>query len=399
MGRRGTAIALAAVLVAVAPGIAGASGRPPSTRYVDGTIMTWNPRTGASVWTATPPHGSYYDLNAVGPSVVVASSGRCNGDALVRSHPVAFDARTGKSRWSSKVARVVLASDTGRGIVVMASSNRKQVVGLSAKTGTRRWTIASSTVVGTNPTTVFVRSSAGTMPAPLDARDRATGRSRWTYAMPPETAPGFTSLVVASNARLTVIASGGFLGGSSITGVYKPIGSTILFTLDSVTGREVARTVVDDPELTFSHGVLHDGVLALVNGHEIIGINLAARTLVWRHPIPAPSANFRGVLASGLGGRIALFADAARKSALALDTVTGATIWSRPTLTPVSLAGAASVVFLTPLGPATKAPIEAVDVATGRTRWTRTLRSTYAVPEPVLSQRGIAPMSVQCGTP
>jgi outer membrane protein assembly factor BamB len=254
-------------------------------------------------------------------------------------------------------------------------------------------------MVGTNATTVFVRSTTARPAGPLDARSRATGRSRWTYTMPPETAPGFTSKIVASNAQLTVVASGGFLGGSSVAGVFKPIGSTILFTLDSTTGRELHRTVVDDPELIFSHAVLHDGVLALVNGNEIIGINLAAGTLVWRHPIPRPNSNYRGVLARGAGGRVAFFTDSARQGTFALDTVTGATLWSRPGFTPMSPAGAGSVVLLVQSGKYKRAPIVGVDVVSGRTRWTRTLRSTYAVPEPILGQAGLAPMAVRCGTP
>lgn len=364
-------------------------------RYVDGTIMTWDSKSGATRWTAKPAAGRYLEVGAIGRAVVVAQSGRCGDDGLIGGRAVGLDARTGKERWRAKDKGRVVTSDTGSGVIV-TSAGLNRIAGVSTKTGERKWEL-SGELMGSNASTIFVHADAYS--TTVQARNRATSRLRWTFELPPRVGSGTSVKVVASNARSTVLASGGFLGGyTSAAGVFTRFAPTTLVTVDSGTGRELHRTVVADPELSFSTGVLRGDVLALINGREINGVNLVSGNIAWRYPVPAPSGNYRGVLSSGVRGRFALYSSPLTRETVALDTTTGATVWSRP-LGMVGKGSAISIVLLAPLRTYTREPIEGVDIATGTTRWTRTLRSAYAVPEPSLSQRPFIPMAVACGTP
>jgi len=369
---------------------------PRPTRYVDGTIMTWDPRSGGTLWVAAPERGRYLEVGAVGPSVVVANAGTCTDDALVETRPVGLDARTGEVRWRSRTKGSVVDPGTGSDTAIAFRS--RKTVGLSAQSGEERWEV-SDQAIGTNPSTVFMRRAGA--PLVLEALDRATGESRWTSSLSAAGSAGSDVAMVASDARLTVIALGGFLGRvGDASGASRPFAGTMLFTLDTATGRELHRTPVDDPELVFSKGVLRRDVLALINGAAIEGINLATGEVVWRHDISSPASSYRCALVGGLDGRAVVFSDPTTKATVAIDTATGTVLWSRAGLSAIDRHGdAASVVLLAPLRTYTEEPIEGVDIATGTTRWTRVLRSTYAVPEPVPAQPGLAPMSVACGTP
>jgi len=387
------AVVFVVLAVSLAPASAGAADRPRPARYVDGTITTWDSRDGATRWTATPDDGRYLEVAAVGRSIVVAQSGKCDDDGLIGSRPVGLDARTGKVRWRAARPSYVQTPDTGSGIVVTVP-DYKRLAGLSAKTGKREWSL-DGVLMGSNARTIFVNADAST----VQARDRTSGQLRWSFELPARAGPGFDIKLVASNERLTVLASGGFLGSfGGAEGGSTPFGPTTLVTVESESGRELHRTVVADPELGFSAGVLNGDVLALINGREINGIDLVSGQIAWRYPAPPPSSNYRGELSSGLLGTVAILSSTQTRTTVALDTKTGTPIWSRP-LRRVGTGPATSTVVLAPLQTFTVEPLEGIDIATGTTRWTRTLRSTYAVPTPSLSQPGFIPMSVSCGTP
>ena len=393
VGRCRSLVVLVMLALSLVPVSAGAADRPRPARYRDGTVTTWDSRTGGTRWTAVPDDGRYLDLGAIGRNVVVAQSGKCGDDGLVGGRPVGLDARTGDVRWRAKRKGVVLTPDIASGIL----SRRP---GSGALPDCRRRPASAS---GTSAVSSWARTRQRSSCMPIRIRRRCRRRpdhrsGRWSFDLPTNAGPGFSVKVAASNARQTVLASGGFLGGgTTAAGVFTPFGPTTLVTVDSETGRELHRTVVADPELTFSTGVLHQDMLALINGREINGVDLASGQIAWRFAMPPPSSNYRGVLSSGLGGKVALYMSPT-KTTVALDTATGATIWSRP-LGMVGTGTAEAIVLLAPLRTYTKESIEGVDIATGRTRWTRTLKSTYAVPEPSLSQPRFIPMAVTCGTP
>jgi outer membrane protein assembly factor BamB len=394
VGGRRAATGLVMLAVALAPVRAGAVDGPVPARYVDGTITTWDSRSGDTRWTAKPDDGRYLQVGALGRSVVVALSGDCDGDGLVRTRLVGLDARTGKVRWRGARKGSIVTPDTGSGIVVTVPGF-KRLAGLSAQTGKRKWKLDGS-LMGSNETTIFVQGDAPS--STVQAHHRASGQLRWSLELPPVAGPGFDIKLVASNERQTVLASGGFNGSfGGPEGGSTPFGPTTLVTVESDTGRELHRTVVADPELGFSTGVLHDDVLALINGQEVNGINLASGQIVWRYPMPPASTNYRGVLSSGLRGKVAIYSSNGTRETIALDTTTGTPIWSRP-LGMVGSGPAASTVVLAPLRTYTEEPLEGVDIATGTTLWTRTLRSDYSVPEPSLVQPRFFSMAVRCGT-
>jgi outer membrane protein assembly factor BamB len=407
--RAGAAIAALGVVVATSG--AGAADEPRPVRYRDGTILTLDPATGRTRWIAKPKRGEYLDLATVGRSLVVGMSGPCGGDGLERMHPVGLDPRTGEQRWRARVEGGVSAPGTGRNRVIVSGSDGG-IFGLDVATGRRRWRIPTVDVIGATNTYVFVDEGRGSDAEQVVTHDRKNGKERWTFRFPRdvgETGPlGAAVTLVAANRDLVVVARGGFnVRYGSSTGTEAPGGPTNLFALDARTGRALHRMVLADPDLTASRGVLRRGTLALIDGAAVTGIDLDAGTVRWRHPIaPRPddvpgSFTFgpRGALSSAANGRVSIYSDRNRRTVAALDTVTGRALWSRTDIAMVGTGAARSIVLLAPLRTYTSEPLEGVDVTTGRTRWTRTLRSTYAVPEPQLLRRGLAPMAVTCGTP
>jgi outer membrane protein assembly factor BamB len=390
-------IGVVAVAVVLSSSLAAAAEEPRPVRYRDGTILTLDPSSGRTRWVAEPKRGEYLDLSTVGRSLVIGISGPCGGDGLEQLHAVGLDLETGEPRWRARVAGSVVPPGTGQGRVILVGSDGG-IIGLDAGTGRRKWRIPTSDVIGATGTHVFVDEGRGSNAEQLVAHDRRTGKERWTFRFPRDVSGA--TVVVATDPEDVVVARGGFnTRYGTPGGVDLPGSSTTLFTLDARTGRERHRMVVADPRLEFSGAVLHDGVLALIDGTEVTGIDLAAGRAVWRRPLTHPLSSGLVRVSGARNGRVTIVSERADHTVAALDTVTGKELWLRPDLAMVGTGSARSVVLLAPLQTYTSEPVQGVDAATGETRWTRTLRSTYAVPEPQLLRPGFAPMAVSCGTP
>jgi outer membrane protein assembly factor BamB len=310
-----------------------------------------------------------------GPSDgALTSDPHCVGRTVVRS----LDARTGSPRWTRTVpGSLDHAPVAGGGWVVLEGCGVRTLdAGTGATTGAARG-LDLDLVAG-----VWAHRVLGTIDGQVVAQPL------------PTTAPGLRELtdsayptVVAVTGDVLVVSTAGRLEAFAAAHPWPPLWSTPL----TGTGPVSPGIVVDDR------------LVVLAQDGTLLDVSLTDGRPVWRSLPDAPSIAYTTLLAAGAGRVLATVHDPSRPADDALvgvDLDHGEEVWRRPVSAveeigtgragqgsspPVGVVrGAALLVGVDPRGAA------AVDLATGRTRWTAPVRALIATGDAAvgLDERG-----------
>jgi outer membrane protein assembly factor BamB len=307
----------------------------------------------------------------------------CVGRTIVRS----LDAHTGSPRWTRTVpGSLDHAPVTGGGWVVLEGCGVRT---LDADTGA-----TTGAAVGLD-----LQLVAGVW------AHRVLGmRDGQVVAQPlPTTAPGTRVIsdsaypsVVAVAGDLLVVSTAGRLEAYAAAHPWPPLWSTPL----SSTGQVGPGVVVGDR------------LVVLARDGSLLDVSLTDGRAAWRSVPDAPSLGYTTLLAAGVGRVLATVHDPSRPADDALvgvDLRDGAEVWRRPVAVawevgagrlgqgtaPVGVVrGAALLVGADPRGAA------AVDLATGRIRWTAPVRSVVTAADAVVGladQGGVVGLDPETG--
>jgi outer membrane protein assembly factor BamB len=384
--RRRSVVALLALAAAVVAA-SGAATQPDDTFDGRNGIAVVDLATGQELWAARPSDDLVgYFAAAPGRRIVVASEGSCV-DFLQARNLVAFDAATGRRRWSvpgdrfafttshhlSTYFSTALPVDAG-GVVV--TTNDDATTAYRSANGTEVWShpAAEDAAFAVTEELVLTHVQQAAPVTSFRALDRRTGRVRWE-------SQGWDQRfdLVAADERHVVVA----IGGVSSQPYEGPV---TLVVLDAQTGAEQTRFDAGRPRLYYFNDVaLTADLVVYADGSSIVGRKLTNGDDAWRRrfhgarsfEVTARSADDRTVFAlgAGTGARVT-----------ALDSSTGRVRWSRSDVA-LRAAGASTAAFArTQPGRA----LVGLDVASGARRW------RYAAPQD-LTPAGLDATSLAIG--
>lgn len=323
-------------------------------------------------WTRAAPAGATFQAGKAGDDLVVVTARICKefedeGDPEPMVQ--AYDERRGAQRWRA-VAGGVLASPRwsqpaspvdvgGSGVVVLIGVGPgTRARGVGVPSGAPKWSgEAASSVIGVSDDLVFWGTGGS---SPMRATSRRSGREVFEFPRAPD--PAWTSRfeVVAADERNVLVANGSFTGRSGSD----PLGPTTFFLLDARSGTELGRFPSADPRLLFSGVAMGHGVFVYSERGDVVARSLDDGSEVWRRSFTEqrpliPTSNRDVVVVATDGGGLE-----------ALDLETGKVRWTSTD----ALVRAADDDTLLVIGiSGIDRRIRAVDLASGRLRWSRNL--------------------------
>jgi outer membrane protein assembly factor BamB len=295
-------------------------------------VAVLNLRDGKELWSARPAAQLVGFFGASpGRDVVVATQGTC-AEVLGMQGLVAFDAATGRRRWTNTDAGYALRTThqlatyfsavvpiDAQGVVVTAGEHA--TIGLRAKDGSVAWSSSTEddAPLGVSEDLVFTVHRQSEAVDSFRALDRRTGKVRWT-------AGGWSDRfdIIAANARHVVVATGG-LGSQPYT---DPV---TLVVLDARTGNEEGRFDAGKPKLFyFSDVALAKGLIVYADGRSIVGRRLPNGAQVWRHRFSGPR-HLENMARSSDSATVFALGAGTDARVTALDAATGHHRWARST--------------------------------------------------------------------
>lgn len=289
-------------------------------------------QSGKELWTAKPTDDlvGYFGA-APGNRVVVAAEGSC-AEFLGVQRLVAFDAATGRRRWSTPGGGFALRSShplstyfnaavpvDAAGVVVV--STEEATIGYRARDGHAVWSKpadADAPRAVTNDLVITAARQSDPVHT-FRALDRRTGRVRWE-------SDGWTDRfdIIAASKRHVVVATGG-LGSQPYPG---PV---TLVVLDARTGAEEGRFDGGEPELFYFNDVaIRDGLLVYAQGSSVTARRLPHGEHDWSRRFVA-RGSLEGLARSTDDATVFALGSGTKPRVTALDAATGRARWSSTT--------------------------------------------------------------------